>query len=77
MEGYDAGGWHFIVSSLGVGMWFTWNERRDLSVPRETQHQLIEDILEHKILVIIGGSQLNILEDQFVNDVIGGQYDIP
>lgn len=58
------------------GMRFAGYQSGYLGVTREAQHQLIEHILEHKVLVVIGGGQLNVLKYQFVNDVIGGQHDV-
>jgi len=44
----------------------------DIGVPRKAEQHLVEHVLEHKVLVVVGGRQLNVLEDQFVNDVIRG-----
>jgi len=44
----------------------------DIRVPREAEQHLVEHVLEHKVLVVVGGRQLDILEDQLVHNVIGG-----
>lgn len=42
----------------------------DLCVPREAQHDLVEDILKHKVLIVICGRELDILEHQLVHNQI-------
>jgi len=44
----------------------------DIRVPREAEQHLVEHVLEHKVLVVVGGRQLDVLEDQLVHNVIGG-----
>lgn len=40
----------------------------DFRIPGEAEHDLVEDVFEHEILVVIGGRQLDVLEDELVHD---------
>lgn len=39
----------------------------DFTVAREAQHDLVDDVLEHKVLVVVRRGQLNVFEHQFVD----------
>ena len=38
----------------------------DLSVPTEAKHDVVNLILEHEVIIIVGGSQLDVLDDELV-----------
>lgn len=50
------------------------NHLIDFSVTRKAQHHLIQNIFEHKVLIVIGGRQLHIFEYQLVNNQIRIEY---
>lgn len=39
----------------------------DFGIPGEAQHDLVEDVFKYKVLVVVGGSQLDVLEDELVH----------
>lgn len=39
----------------------------NFTVAREAQHDLVDDVLEHKVLVVVRRGQLNVFEHQFVD----------
>ena len=38
----------------------------DLSVPAEAEHDVVDLVLEDEVVVIIGGGQLDILDDELI-----------
>lgn len=42
----------------------------DLGVSGEAQHNLIQNIFKHKVLIIVGSCQLDVFENQFIDYVI-------
>lgn len=70
MERNHAWRWSFI------SLPFHWvnlklNQIVYLGVPGEAQHDLVQHIFKHKVLVVVGSSQLDVFENQFINYVIG------
>ena len=53
-------------------IWLWWSEncleslRLYLSVPAEAEHDVVDLVLEDEVVVIIGGSQLDILDDELI-----------
>ena len=45
-----------------------------LSVPAEAEHDVVDLVLEYKVVVIICGSQLNVLDDELVQHYVYGDY---
>lgn len=70
MEWHDSGRRTFVLLRFGRIDKIRLNHLIYFDVTREAQHYLIENIFKDKVLIIIGGSQLNIFEYELVNDEI-------
>lgn len=55
---------------------FVLHAAADVCVPGKTEQHLVEHVLKHKVLVVVGGGQLNVLEHQLVHNVIRGPHRI-
>lgn len=87
MERNNAGRWSFVLArccrSGGVrlrhrccvngGGGGRTDDATDFGVARKAQHHLVENVFEHEILIVIGGRQLDVLEDELVDNQVGLQ----
>lgn len=74
VEGNDAARRDLILLQLGAAREVAFYQFGDFGVAGEAQHHLVNDVLEHKVLVVVGGSQLHVLKHQFVHYQVRAQY---
>lgn len=74
MKWHETARWQLILLQLRRADEIAFYHFSDFSVAREAEHDLIDDIFEHKVLVVVGCCQLNVFEHEFVNDEIRAEH---
>lgn len=73
VERNDAARWSFVLLQLCGADEIVLDHLGDFGVAREAKHDLVDDVFEHKVLVVVGGRELDVFEDQLVGYQVGAQ----